>query len=159
MFKTTFYLKQNVNLEDERELSFPFLSTSFYKSHAVYQPGSERLVTMHQLLHKEVCLAPPFLLWSRWDWQQLCAPGFPDNSQILRPLCGCQEQRALMIAHCHWSRARNTQDRETYKNQGACGDEGDKQKWISVFFRHVSGAVYQPSTIRTLLQVSQKDLF
>lgn len=50
--------------------------------------------------------SPPVV---QWDWLLLRAPGFPDNSQILGPLCGCQEQRALMIAHCHWSTARDTQ--------------------------------------------------
>lgn len=50
----------------------------------------ERLETMHQSLQP------------RWDRLPLRPPGaFPGSSQILGPLCGCQEQGALIIGHCN----------------------------------------------------------
>lgn len=84
--------------------------------------------------------SPPVV---RWDWLQLCAPGFPDNSQILGPLCGCQEQRALMIAHCHWSRARSTQaQKDLQKPECLWGQRRGIKSRISVFFRCVLSTIY-----------------
>lgn len=53
-------LKLNLNLKEQQPRSFllpahllSFLHPYFYASHTVNQPGSKRLVTMHQLFHKE----------------------------------------------------------------------------------------------------------
>ena len=104
----------------------PLPVSSCTASHSVNLPCGECLETMHQSLHKERgSRSPPLRPGSGGiGWR---APGFSDTGQTLGPLCGCQEQRALMIAHCHWSRARDTQAQEDlYKPQ--CTDRGRGQK-------------------------------
>lgn len=81
------------------------------------------------------CTSSPLVVL--WDWLVLRAPGFPDSSQILEPLCNCQQQRALMIAHHHWSSASDTQAQKDLTNQNAYGDRMGKKITIFVFFLEV----------------------
>lgn len=98
-------------------------------------------------------LAPPLLLWVQWDWLLLRAPGFPDNSQILGPLCCCQEQRALMIAHCHWSRARDTQAQIDLHKPECLWGQKRGGIIISVFLEVCWGlSIYPSSTVIILFK-------